>query len=142
MYRHTQVAYWMPVIALALAGLIGVRAGTRTPAVLVLVLMLLVWGLFGTLTTVVERDEFSCRFGPVGLIRRRLRLGDIRAARAVRTSPLWGWGLRWTPRGWLWNVWGLDAVEFELVSGGRFLVGTDEPQRLLAALRGRGVAAT
>lgn len=131
----------MPAIGLALAGMIGARAATWAPAVLVLVLMLLVWGLFGTLTTVVEQEAFSCRFGPVGLIRRRVRLADIRAARAVRTSPLWGWGLRWTPRGWLWNVWGLDAVELDLSSGARFLVGTDEPERLLEALRRQGTSA-
>jgi hypothetical protein len=66
-------------------------------------------------------------------------VADIRRAAAIRTSPLWGWGLRLTPRGWLWNVSGLDAVEFEMTNGSRFAVGTDEPRALIAALQRGGV---
>ena len=97
------------------------------------------WALFGTLTVTVDQDAVSCRFGALGLIRKRLAFADIRRAAAIRTSPLWGWGMRLTPRGWLWNVWGLDAVEFEMTNGTRFAVGTDEPQALISALRRGGL---
>jgi hypothetical protein len=34
----------------------------------------------------------------------------------------------------LWNVSGLDAIEFDLRSGRRFRLGTDEPEALARAL--------
>lgn len=40
-----------------------------------------------------------------------------------------------TPHGWLFNVSGLDAVELELINNRRFRIGTDEPQRLIAAIQ-------
>ena len=105
-----------------------------------LVVMLAVWALFGTLTVTVDRDAVSCRFGPLGLIRKRLAFAEIPARCRHPHVPAVGWGLRLTPRGWLWNVWGLDAVEFEMTNGTRFAVGTDEPLALIAALRRGGLA--
>jgi hypothetical protein len=48
----------------------------------------------------------------------------------------YGWGIRWIPGGWLWNVSGLDGVELVLVNNRRFRVGTDEPEQLAAAIQG------
>jgi hypothetical protein len=53
----------------------------------------------------------------------------------VRNKWWYGWGIRLTPHGWLFNVGGLDAVELELASGRKFRIGTDEPQGLLNAIR-------
>lgn len=36
--------------------------------------------------------------------------------------------------GWIYNVWGLDAVELDLASGRKFRIGTDETIDLAAAL--------
>jgi hypothetical protein len=90
--------------------------------------------IFGTLTVDVSKDRVVVWFGP-GLIRRTLPVADIRDARAVRNKWWYGWGIRLTPHGWLFNVAGLDAVELELASGRKFRIGTDEPQVLLNAIR-------
>lgn len=140
MYRHTQVGGWLLLAGGAIAAVTGLVGGAWAFALTPLVVIAGVWAFFGSLTVTVEPDAVSCRFGPVGLVRKRLALADIRRAVAIRTSPLWGWGLRLTPRGWLWNVSGLDAVEFEMTNGTRFAVGTDEPQALIAALRRAGVS--
>jgi hypothetical protein len=140
MYRHTQVGGWMFMAAGAMAVAVGLAAGAWRVALAPLAVVAVVWALFGTLTVTVDENAVTCRFGPIGLIRKRLAVADIRRAAAIRTSPLWGWGLRLTPRGWLWNVWGLDAVEFEMTNGTRFTVGTDEPRALMAALQRGGVA--
>ncbi len=140
MYRHTQVGGWLLLFGGGLAAVTGLVGRAWTFALAPLVVMAVVWALFGTLTVTVDRDSVSCRFGPLGVIHKRLALADIRRAAAIRTSPLWGWGLRLTPRGWLWNVSGLDAVEFEMTNGTRFAVGTDQPQALIAALRRAGLS--
>lgn len=141
MYRHTQVGYRMLIVLVLLCGAIWWGTGQPLPGAVSALVVLAAWSLFGTLTIEIRDAALTCRFGPLGLVRRRFVTASLRGARAVRTSPWWGWGLRLTPRGWLWNVWGLDAVELELASGGRFLLGTDEPAALVAALRQAGVPA-
>jgi hypothetical protein len=46
-----------------------------------------------------------------------------------------GWGIRWTGDGWLYNVSGLRAVELRTRHGKRYLIGTDRPEELEAAIR-------
>ena len=72
-------------------------------------------------------------FGP-GLIHKTFAASDIREARIVRNRWFYGWGIRWTPHGWLFNVSGLDAVEVELRSGRQYRIGTDEPRQLHEAI--------
>jgi hypothetical protein len=45
-----------------------------------------------------------------------------------------GWGIRWTPASWMWNVSGFDAVEITYASGKRFRIGTNQPKELAAAI--------
>jgi len=61
-------------------------------------------------------------------------LADIRYVRIMRSQWYLGWGLCVTTRGPLWRVSGLDAVELSL-SNGRWVIGTDDPEGLMAALR-------
>ena len=91
--------------------------------------------LFTTLTVQVDGRAVRCAFG-LGVIRREILLRDVIRASVVRNHWIYGWGLRWIPGGWLWNVSGLDAVELELTSGKVFRIGTDEPTLLHAAIVG------
>ena len=61
---------------------------------------------------------------------------EIVSAEPVATTWLDGWGIHLTARGWLYNVRGRDAVLVTLRGGKSFLLGTDEPALLAAALRG------
>ena len=89
-----------------------------------------------SLTTVVSDDDVQVWFG-VGLIRRRIALNRMTGAEALQNHWIYGWGIRWIPNGWLWNVSGLEGVELALVSGRRFRIGSDEPESLRRRFRGR-----
>ncbi len=52
----------------------------------------------------------------------------------TETTFLQGWGIHYTSRGWLYNVSGFRAVAVKLKSGKQFLLGTDEPAQLRAAI--------
>lgn len=137
LYRHTQFG-WVVFGSMLVAALIGLGAAWWEPEArpvvpLVVVLLVVVSALFGSLTIRVDDDWLECRFG-VGLIRRRIKLTDIRAVRPVRNRWWYGWGLRLTPHGWLWNVSGLDAVELTFANGKKFRLGTDEPEKLRETL--------
>ncbi len=89
--------------------------------------------LFSSLTVRVTDRELHFYFGP-GFWNKRIPLNEITSARAVRNSLWYGWGIRYTPSGWLYNVSGLDAVEIEKTDGARIRVGTDEPAKLVEAI--------
>ncbi len=136
-YRHTQiglVTLTCFVIAFAFTAWLGPRAGWE-PVLLFALAILLVGAIsFSSMTVEVNGGAVTCRLGP-GWIRRRIALQDIRQVDPVRNRWYYGWGIRWGPRGWLWNVSGLDAVELTLASGKIFRIGTDQPEELAAALR-------
>ena len=140
-YRHTQVGYWMAGAMVGLAAIIASRMQSLTIFGVMCLVTTLAAALFGTLTVIVDETSVQVTFGPVGLLRERIAVADVTHARAVRNSPVNGWGMRYIRHGRLWNVWGLDAVELQLRNGTRFRIGTDEPQALLQALRRAGVAA-
>jgi hypothetical protein len=140
-YTHTQIGYWMAGAMVGLAAVIALRVQSLTIFGVMCLVTTLASALFGTLTVIVDETSVLVRFGPVSLLRERIAVADVTHARAVRNSPLYGWGMRYIPRGRLWNVWGLDAVELQLTNGTRFRIGTDEPQALLRALHARGISA-
>jgi len=53
----------------------------------------------------------------------------------VKNPWYYGWGIRFTPHGWLYNVSGLHAVEIELKNGKKYRIGTDVPENLEKAIR-------
>jgi len=96
--------------------LVLVEARTLRSLIVVIVLMVIspvIWRIFGKLTTTVDEDEVVASFG-WGWPRRRVERSRVISATAVRNSAIYGWGIRRYPGGWLWNVWGLDAVELQL----------------------------
>ena len=88
---------------------------------------------FSKLTVTVQDAAVTAAFG-LGKPHRATRLSDVTGVHQVRTSWIQGWGIRKISNGWMYNVWGLDAVEIELASGGVLLIGTDEPDKLVAAI--------
>ena len=89
--------------------------------------------LFSSLTVSVARGHLLLAFGP-GLIRKSFVVASICHARIVQNPWYYGWGIRFMPNGWLYNVSGFDAVEIRLTNGQTYRIGTDEPSRLLAAI--------
>jgi hypothetical protein len=141
-YRHTQVGWTIIVLVgaavVAEVTLAFVLASQSTLALAlsgaVAAVLAVVLGLFSTLTVTVDHMAVRLSFG-LDVLRREVRLDEVVAARRVRNSWVAGWGVRVIPRGRLYNVGGLDAVELELDSGRVVRVGTDEPVALLAAVQ-------
>jgi hypothetical protein len=141
MYSHTQFGAVL-VTALGVATLLALAALMRVPArepvnvmiLVVLAVMAAAMFLFRSLTVEVSSGVVAVWFGS-GLISRRFPVGEIRAARVVRNPWYYGWGIRLTPGGWMFNVSGFDAVELELTGARRFRIGTDEPRELVTAIR-------
>ena len=136
-YKRTQIGYLM--LAFIAIGILLVLnyfylSGNTNPFLLIILTALAVsLLLFSILTVKVDGEEVSVRFG-VGLIRKRFPLSEIESHSAVRNPWYYGWGLRRTPIGWLYNVSGLEAVEITLKDGRKVRIGTDDPTGLDAAI--------
>jgi hypothetical protein len=151
-YSHTQVGYGMLLVSsLVVGGVIAAIApafasGTRPPMVFwisiiataVVVLSLLFH--FSRLHVDIRGGQLAWRFG-FGSRGYTLPLGEIREARVVQNSWVYGIGIRLTPNGTLYNVATGPAVQVIARDGKRIQLGTDEPERLLASLTAaRGAA--
>jgi hypothetical protein len=136
-YEHTQVGYVIVVAIVAVMVLLGTflaTSGVNWIAVAVLVVIAAVLVLFPSLTVVIGEDELEVRFGP-GAVRKRIKLNEIESCQAVTIPWYYGWGIRLTPRGLLFRVSGLHAVDVKLMTGSTFRIGTDVPQELEEAIR-------
>ena len=137
-YKHTQIGYVTGGVTLAVLPLIyyafvaeNGELGAFGYAMLGAFGILAV--LFSSLTVTVTDRELIFYFGP-GFWTRRFALDDIVSVEVVRNSPLYGWGIRYTHHGWLYNVSGLKAVEVTIRGEEQLRIGTDEPEALKAAL--------
>jgi hypothetical protein len=95
--------------------------------------------VFCRLTVTVTRDRVVASF-LFGRPRRVIELADVVAVRQVRNLWWHGMGVRKIPDGWMYNVWGFDAVELELTSGEMFWLGSNDPEDLFNALSSRVTA--
>ncbi len=120
---------------LVMASVVGLDTVTAFVFYGAVALMLLLSWLFSSLTISVDSEELQHYFGP-GFWKKTYVLQDIESIEQVRNSWIFGWGIRLTPYGWLYNVSGLDAVEVQLRSGRKFRIGTDDPQGVISAIHG------
>jgi hypothetical protein len=137
-YRHTQRSRGAAVTFAALAVLLAGLAWTD-PVLWPLMLavgVLLAWMCWigRRMTIEVAEGELRAWFGS-GWPRYSWPLERIAAVRTVH-NPFWyGAGIRFTPRGMLYNVASGPGIEFRLKSGATFRLGSDDAEALAAAIR-------
>jgi hypothetical protein len=145
MYSHSQFGWPMAVAAsfgvgLATAVLVAVSPETRAAAPWTIVAVYATFGLafalFFRLKVTVDPERIRVVFG-IGLIRKEIPAADLIRADIVKTRVWWGYGIHWTPSGWLYNVAGRHAVRLEVRGGRALMIGTDEPEALKAAMDAR-----
>jgi len=136
-YQHTQIGY-LVIIVLALAILfiacLMAIYGFNWIAFTVLIILGICLVLFATLTVVIENDVLEIRFG-IGVIRKKFLLKDIESCEVVKNPWYYGWGIRLTPQGWLYNVSGSYAVEIKMKSGKKYRIGSDIPSDIKKVIR-------
>ncbi|MEP7183794.1 MAG: hypothetical protein ABI886_16565 [Betaproteobacteria bacterium] len=144
-YKHTQFGWVVAAgtavgMVLATGMLLWLSAATLKAAWWLVAALYAVLAaaflLFATLTVEVTEREIRARFG-VGLFGRTIPLADVRRSEIVRTRIWWGWGLHWTPGGWLYNVAGRQAVRLDLVRQRPVMIGSDDADGLKRAIDAR-----
>jgi len=140
-YQHTQWGFFL-VPALLVVAVVAVSitaAGDETSTMFMVatvafgIALLVVVVMFSRLTVTVNAGRVVAAF-LFGRPLREIKFEDVTAVRQVRNRWIQGWGIRKISGGWMYNVWGLDAVELELSSGKVFRIGTNDSGNLFAAL--------
>jgi len=136
-YRHKQFGSVLVLVsgaAILLVLFLTGQLGAHPLLLLLLGLLAFALVMFSSLTVMVTASSLVFWFGP-GILRKTVPLAEISQVEVVRNPWYYGWGIRFTPRGVLYAVSGLDAVELTRRDGSRLRLGTDEPERLGRALR-------
>ena len=141
-YEHVQYGYLgvgtlvfvliMGAITLPEAFDDSTLVGWGVTASLVALAAITMW--FSKLTVTIEDTTLTAVFG-TGRPRKTIDLSDVVTATPARNRWIQGWGIRKIPGGWMYNVWGLDALEFTLTSGDIVRIGTNDEVNLLASVR-------
>ena len=149
-FRETQSFARNPVIWIAVAGTVFVVFGTLSiPEVrqsgavglaVVAPLLVMAWLLLVRLETEVRDDGVHLRFRLLWFPK-LFGWDRVESAEAVEYRPIvqyGGWGIRrgWSGE-WAWNVSGSRGVRLHLRDGKRFLIGSDQPDALAAAIKER-----
>ncbi len=137
-YHHRQVSVLTQLFgALALMVILAWYSSNGDGiALLVAGSVALLVGVLHALTIRVTDTTLAWHFG-FRLFSKSAPLADIAGVEPVRNRWWYGWGIRYTAHGWLYNVAGLDAVEITRRNGKTFRLGTDQPDILASAIRAR-----
>lgn len=145
-YDHSQTGWliinmFLPIILVVVLAFINQWGTHPIPLyglVILLAVFLLVLSLFYKQRVQVDDSGIHVIYG-AGLIHIRIKPERVEAARIVRSPWYYGLGIRFTPRGMLYSIQGLDAVELEYVQGTRkqVRIGSDDCRNLKRAIETR-----
>ena len=139
LYEHTQPGTWVRILSTVfiVVGIIIYYSTADETSIWVAVSLMgigiVISAIFTSLQTAVDSNFLYISYS-VGLVRRKIPLESIDSVKQVRNPWWYGFGIRLTPRGWLWNIQGLDAIELTYKNGRSFRIGTDDPKGLESAL--------
>ena len=148
-YEHKQPGYaivgliLIPSIFFTLVVSLSGEAGAAAPLLIILIFMLGTAVVFSSLTVKVSAVDVTYHFAH-SFFKHAIPVQRITEVRVVRNKIWHGLGIHFIPGGVVYNVSGLDAVEIRLDDGKLIRLGTDEPEKLAAAIdhaRGRNRSA-
>ncbi len=134
-YRHTQFGTMIlfaigPVLLFLLILLFARPSGL---AIVLFAVMAIIMVTFCSMTVLINDQAVIIHFGP-GLLRIHFHLKEILNCRVIDNPALSFWGIHWVFPGWIYNVSGRQSVEMTMKAGNPVLIGTDEPDKLAAAI--------
>jgi hypothetical protein len=147
-YNKSQIGWTMiavfTLIPLQISYSFFKQGQTQLPLSVYIILMIVMIAVllnFYKLTIKADQSTIQVIFG-IGLLNFKIRPKKILKMEMVKTPWYYGLGIRVTPKGMLYNVHGLQAVEITYLDAKNFnsagmktvMIGTRDPQNLLGYL--------
>ena len=131
MYSQRQISWLMLgilIVLLCVAWINIIPSSDKTVQIVFGITLPLIL-MFTRMTVLCDNDTLKIRF-LLGLFSKKFLLKDIASYTIVRNRWYYGWGIRKIPGGWLYNMSGLDAIEFLMKDGKMYRIGTVKSQDL------------
>lgn len=139
-YERTQMGWWMIVLfSLIIIHLsldyflkFGGKPLSLSAYLVLLFVFIFVFSIFYKLKIVVDRSMIHIVYG-IGLVHLKIRPEMIHRVKVVKVPWIYGWGIRFTRKGMLYNIQGRMAVEMSYRRNGKekiVLIGSDDPESL------------
>jgi hypothetical protein len=90
--------------------------------------------LFFGINVAVDETKIKVSFG-IGLISKTIKMKEIKSVEIVSNPWYYGWGIKFIPRGMLYNIAGKQAVELKFKRSKEIIrIGSAFPQELKNAI--------
>ena len=101
------------------------------------VIFILIYSLFYGMKTEVDEKSIRISYG-IGLIRKTIKLANVKGVSIVSNPWYYGWGIRLIPNGWLYNISGSNGVELTFKDTSRVIrIGSANASALNKAISER-----
>lgn len=139
-YQKTQIGWWMigllSMIIIHLTLDYFLKFGNRplplSAYLVLLFVFVIVLLIFYNLKIVVDQSTIHIVYG-IGLVHFKIKPEIIHSVKVVKVPWIYGWGIRFTSKGMLYNIQGRKAVELLYRRNGkekRVLIGSGDPESL------------
>ena len=89
---------------------------------------------FSKLSTTVSDGKISLVF-KYGFPKKEILFSEIKSAELQKVTNWWGSGVKIMRHGSMWRAWGNTAIAIQKHDGRRIVIGSDNPDELLQAIR-------
>lgn len=139
MIKYNKTQYGQAIIILLIAMLVIGYILYKENQIFVfgmIAFLLLIILNFYKLTIIIKDKTIIASLG-IGLLKRKVKINDIdfSTLEKVNYTLKSGIGVRWTSKGWLWNVQLGDAIYFKTKNKRTFLVGTEDYETIVNILK-------
>ena len=128
------LAMWVPLLAIPrdyTLPLISLIAIVVSPLIVTTILL-----MFAKMSLTVDDTKIHIIFW-WGFPKKEVLLNDIRSVELHELSYWWGTGVKGVKQGSMWRAWGETVVLVKQSNGKRVIIGSDNPDDLLQAIRSR-----
>lgn len=138
--KQTSWFLWL-IVVFGVAGIVSLQLADIPKdemirsSILIGAFSILIFLLFFKLESKVFEDRVEIKFG-IGLIKKTIDLKSVEELHKVTNKFWYGWGIRFTPHGWLWNISGYEAVQFKIKGQQRgFRLGCRNHEEMYQAIK-------
>ena len=108
----------------------GTNPISKIPCIIISAISFITFLLFFQMRTTVDENLIQITYG-IGIIKKKIQMENIQQVEAVRNKWYYGLGIRWSWKGWLYNIQGLSAVELKFKnSTSNIRIGTADNVKL------------
>ena len=90
--------------------------------------------MFSKLSTTVSDGKITLVF-KYGFPKKEILFSEIKSAELQKVTNWWGSGVKIMRHGSMWRAWGNTAIAIQKHDGKRIVIGSDNPDELLQAIR-------